>query len=257
MDPISLGLTAVSGILSAFGGASQRNAEYVAQANATRERNNQLVKNYNRSLMTIALQNYGKLSQKQGEIIDYNIAVDNNFSAAARAFAKNEVQVQAALDKFKLDSQSDFVGLRGGLKANEGGRTSAANINALRASGRAAGSRLAMMDKVKEQQFAVNKELADEVNQRLNRAHDRVFKQVRYNELMPEKPTMLSGPAKPSQLQLFADLAGVAGQAYLGAKAGQKPKSFKEQQPDSVGDLNAGSSLYGQDLGLDYDRYRV
>ena len=249
IDPISLGLTAFSGLASVFGGASSRNAAYEAKAKATRERNNQLVRNYNRSLMTIAVQNYGKLTKRNNELLDYDIAVDNTVSAAARAFAKNEKNVQAQIDQYKLADQKAFVDLSGGLKANEGGRSSAANINRIREAGRQAGMRAGMRSRLLTDQYAANQELAREVNERLARAHDKVYKRVQYNTLMPDKPTMLEGPAAPSQWETIAGLAGVAGSIYKGIKADQPPKTFKDipgdtPAPDAVAQMNQSVSQY-------------
>jgi hypothetical protein len=227
MDPISATLGVVSGLAGVFGGASSRNAAYVAKANATREKNNQLVRNYNRSLMTIAVQNYGKLTKRNNDLLDYDIAVDNTFSAAARAFAKNEKNVQAQIDQYKLADQKAFVDLSGGLKANEGGRSSAANINRIREAGRQAGMRAGMRSRLLTDQYAANQELAREVNERLARAHDKVYKRVQYNTLMPDKPTMLEGPAAPSQWETIAGLAGVAAQGYKDFSSLKAPKALE------------------------------
>lgn len=255
MDPISLALSVGSQIAEVFGGASRRDAEYEAQALATRERNNAAVRSRNRALLRIFEENNKRFVTRKNQLLDYDRFVDDATSAGHRAFARNEKNVQGALDTYKLADQKAFVELTGGFKANEGGRSSAANINRLRDAGRQAGMRSGMRSKLLEDQYAANQDLAREVNERLSRAHDSVFKKVQYNTLMPEKPVMLEAPARPSQWETVSGLLGVAGSLYGGIKSMQTKDPMKQDTNTDQTDM--GSNYNQSDLGLDYERYMV
>lgn len=228
IDPISASLTAITGLAGLFGSSSAADAQYEAEAKAIQAQNDEIARQYNESLMDIALENYGKFTERTGELIDYEIAVDNETSAAMRAFAENELAVQAKLDEFKKAEETLYVETRAKQGANEGGTTNARNINVMRAGGRSAGLLASQRKDLVADQYGANQELAREVNERIQREHDKVYTTVSYNTLMPEEPTFLDAPAAPSVWNDIAGLAGIATSAYTTGISTAAPNTFKD-----------------------------
>lgn len=226
--------TFASGATQAFAGYQGQMDQYGAQVRATDAQNKALANNYYRQKLQYELGNFNKVTQAKTNIIDYEIYKDDSSTAAARAFAKNEAQMQQAIDAFKLAEQSGFVEARKSVKGFEGGTTTAGSINALREAGRAQAARVNTLTRVKEAQFASNQDVMQEVNSRLNRAHDKVFKSVQFNELAPDTPIFLEAPPKPSALGLVAGLAGSALSGFSSYKSLKPLKTQKAPKPSGV-----------------------
>lgn len=219
--------TFASGAAQAVAGYQGQMDQYSAQVASTDAQNRALANNYYRQKLQYELGNYNKVTQAKTNVVDYNIYKDESSTAAARAFAKNEAQIQQAFDSFKLAEQSGFVESRKAVRAFEGGSTTAGSLNALREAGRAQAARLNTLTRAQEAQYSANQEVLQEVNQRLNRAHDKVYKEVQFNELAPDRPIFLEAPPKPNALGLVAGLAGSALSAATAFNSFKAPSGIK------------------------------
>lgn len=209
-DPVSGALTALSGLAGVFGSSAAADAKYQAEAEAIQAENDARVLEYNNVLMDIGTENYGLFTDRVTGLIDYDYALQNEFSAAMRASADNELVTQGAMDELKKAEEKLYVEKVASKTANEGGTTNAKNVNVERAAGREAGLMAATRKKLVADQYGANVQIAQEASNNLQRAHDLVFTEVVYNTLLPDEPTLLDAPAAPSAWDEIAGLFGVA-----------------------------------------------
>ena len=209
IDPISATLAIGNLASGIFGAGAKRNkAEWQAYY-----QNKQLINEHNRRELLRELKNYGRYSTDlNAKRVDYEITKDNINSAALRAFTQEDSKIENIVNQYRLASQQSYIATASRMKANEGGRTNASNINAMRAAGRQEGAMASNLLRAKDAAYGRNYEVARQANERLMAAHAKVSKKVQYDTLRPEKPELVKGPSGTEfAADIFNSVLGAVG----------------------------------------------
>lgn len=212
IDPISATLAIgnlASGLLGA--GAKRDKAQWQAYY-----QNKKLINEFNKQELLRELKNYGRYSADlNAKRVDYEINKDNINSAAARAFATEDSKIENIVNQYRLGSQQSYVATASKMRANEGGRTNASNINEIRQAGRQEGLMASNLLRAKDEAYGRNFEVARQANERLMAAHAKVSRKVQYDNLRTERPEMVQGPSGAEYAaDIFNTVLGAAG-TYL------------------------------------------
>ena len=209
IDPISATLAIGSLASGIFGAGAKRNkAEWQAY-----HQNKQLINEHNKRELLRELKNYGRYSTDlNAKRVDYKITKDNINSAASRAFAQEDSKIENIVNQYRLASQQSYIATASRMKANEGGRTNASNINAMRAAGRQEGAMASNLLRAKDAAYGRNYEVARQANERLMAAHAKVSNKVQYDTLRSEKPELVKGPSGTEfAADIFNSVLGAVG----------------------------------------------
>lgn len=209
IDPISATLAIGSLASGVFGAGAKRNkAEWQAY-----QQNKQLINNFNRGERAKELKNFGRYAQDLNiKRVDYALNKDAINSAAARAFAQEDSKIENIVNQYRLASQQSYVATASKMKANEGGRTNASNINAMRAAGRQEGVMASNLTRAKDAAYASNYEVARQANERLMAAHAKVNNKVQYDTTRSAAPELVKGPSGTEYAaDIFNSVLGAVG----------------------------------------------
>jgi len=251
IDPISATL-AIGSLASGLFGAGAKRDKKKWQAYYE---NKKLINAFNRGERAKELKNLGRfatdLNRKR---VDFELNKDAIKSAAARAFAQEDSKIENIVNQYRLASQQSYVATASKMKANEGGRTNARNINAMRAAGRQEGLRASNLTRAKDAAYGSNYEIARQANERLMAAHAKVNNKVHYDTTRSAAPELVKGPSGTEfAADIFNSVLGAVGtyaqfapKKALKGGGGGKPEPLTE-----MGSLNE-SSVFADTSGINW-----
>lgn len=234
-DPISAGVaTFASGALSAVGQHQGQQAQADAQ-------NASSVRNYQHALREREYNWQNQLSVWGAKRNEYYRTVDENFSAADRAYASEQMRLNEQFEAATLQKQdmlAQLIGVTGTNRASERSGRSAQRMDtaAIAAFGR---NQAIMTKNLTSARAAMHQRLYDNSMQ-LQAANARAHSQVAIAPtpgLAPSQPTMVAGP---SGIGLAAGLLGAAASGF---------GTYSSLKAPSAGNFDSNSWGYGQTGG--------